>query len=121
MNDDLGEKLERSMTDSMSEHYIARISRLTDEANGLRGKLAALSVENVELGKRYDELERMVERRVGELEAENEHLRAELEAAKKPKASNELRCAYCLSKPAQSGSSWCAECDAELTARDNDL
>ena len=36
--------------------------------------------ENAELGKRYDELAKMVDKRMGELEAENELLRAELEA-----------------------------------------
>lgn len=34
--------------------------------------------ENAELGKRYDELAKMVDRRMGELEAENERLRAAL-------------------------------------------
>lgn len=36
--------------------------------------------ENAELGKRYDELAKMVDRRMGELEAENERLREALEA-----------------------------------------
>lgn len=54
-------------------------------------ELAALRAENAELGKRYNELANLVDRRMGELEAENERLRETLETIKRITIDCEVR------------------------------